>query len=89
MARKNKEIDKKAKIRIKVKNLLAEIARVDANLVKEETKIREDLGVDSLTSVEILAAIEVRLGIMLDQAKAFDVVTVKDLIDLIISQSRP
>ena len=34
--------------------------------------------------MEILAAIETRLGIILNEAKAFNIVTVKDLIELVM-----
>ena len=72
MTHENKGIDKKAKIRKKVKKLLAEIARVNDDKIKEDAKIRDDLGVDSVSSMEILAAIETRLGIVIDEARAFN-----------------
>ncbi|MBU4589742.1 MAG: acyl carrier protein [Candidatus Omnitrophica bacterium] len=67
-----------------VKRLVANIARMDARKIKESANIRDELGIDSLAAMEILAAIEKRLGIVIDEAKAFDVVTVKDLIDLVM-----
>jgi len=73
-----------SKVRKDVKKLVAEIARMDPGEVKESTNIRDDLGVDSLMAMEILAAIEKRLRITIDEAKVFDVVTVKDLIDLVM-----
>ncbi len=71
-------------IRKDVKKLVAQIARMDVRKVKEAANIRDDLGVDSLAAMEILAAIEKRLDIVIDEAKAFDVVTVRDLIDLVM-----
>jgi acyl carrier protein len=79
------DILKKSDIRNSVKKLVAQIARMDVKKVKESANIRDDLGVDSLAAMEILASIEKRLGIIIDEAKAFDVVTVKDLIDLVMS----
>ena len=76
---------KTSDIRKDVRKLVAEIARVNVREVKESINIRDDLGIDSLAAMEILAAIEKRLGIVIDEAKAFDVVTVKDLIDLVTS----
>lgn len=72
-----------SKIRKDVKKLVAQIARMDARKVKESSAIRDDLGIDSLAAMEILASIEKRLGIVIDEAKAFDVITVKDLLDLV------
>jgi len=74
-----------SKVRKDVKKLVAQIARMDAKKIREKASIREDLGVDSLSAMEILAAIEKRLSIVIDEAKAFNVVTVGDLIDLVLS----
>jgi len=72
-----------SKIKGDVKKLVAQIARMDAGKVRESASIREDLGIDSLAAMEILASIEKRLGIVIDEAKTFDVVTVEDLLDLV------
>jgi acyl carrier protein len=72
-------------IRKDIKKLVAEIARMDANKIKESANIRDDLGVDSLMAMEILVAVEKKLGITIDESTAFDIVTVKDLIDLVMS----
>lgn len=78
-----KTLVKTSKIKKDIKKLVAEIARMDVKKIKDSASIRDDLGVDSLAAMEILAAIEKRLGIVIDEAKAFDVVTVGDLIDLV------
>lgn len=72
-----------SKIRNDVKKLVAQIARMDAGKVRESASIRDDLGIDSLAAMEILASIEKRLGVVIDEAKAFDIVTVEDLLDLV------
>ncbi len=81
---KKKMAVKTSNIRKDIERLVAEIARMDAGKIKESDRIRDDLGVDSLMAMEILAAIEKRLGIVIDEAKAFNIVTVKDLIDLVM-----
>lgn len=73
------------KIREDIKKIVADIARMDVKKVKESQDIRNDLGIDSLAAMEILASIEKKLGIVIDEAKAFNIVTVKDLIDMIFS----
>ena len=77
-----------SKIRNDVKKLVAQIARMDSRKVKESASIRDDLGIDSLAAMEILASIEKRLDIVIDEAKAFDVVTLKDLLDLVMEYLR-
>lgn len=84
MKASNKTSNNISAVRKDVKRLVAGIARMDVRKVKEDANIRDDLGVDSLAAMEILAAIEKRLGIVIDEAKAFDVVTVRDLIDLVM-----
>ncbi|MDO8602560.1 MAG: acyl carrier protein [Candidatus Omnitrophota bacterium] len=81
---KDLKIAELSKKRESVKKLIAEIARMDADKIDESDGIRDDLGIDSLMAVEMLAAIEKRLGVVMDEAKAFDIVTVKDLIDLVM-----
>jgi len=78
----------KLNLRKEIKRLLAEITRMDAAKIKETDNIRDDLGVDSLMAMEVLAAIEKRLDIRIDEAKVFDVVTVKDLINLVVAYIR-
>ena len=71
-------------IREDIKKVIADIARIDVKKVRESQDIRNDLGVDSLAAMEILASIEKNLDIVIDEAKAFNVITVKDLIDLVM-----
>ena len=72
-------------VRKDLKKIVADIARMSDKKVKESSRIRDDLGVDSLAAMEILASIEKRLGIIIDEAKALNIVTVGDLIDLVVS----
>jgi len=74
----------KKNIRNDVKKLVGQIARMDSRSVKENASIRDDLGIDSLAAMEILASIEKRLGIIIDEAKAFGVGTVEALLDLVM-----
>lgn len=84
MGKQKKINNDKTMVRSQVKKILAEIARVDLEEVNDDANIRDEFGVDSVSSMEILAAVETRLGITIDEARAFNVVTVKDLIDLLI-----
>ena len=68
-----------------IKEIVSKVARVDESGIKNDTKIRDELGLDSLNAMEILAAIEVRFGITIDEAKVFDVITFKDLSNLVKS----
>ncbi len=66
-----------------IKEILSRVARVDISEIKPDIRIRDHLGIDSLNAMEILAAIEVKYGITIDEAKAFDIETIKDLYELV------
>lgn len=58
--------------------LLAEIAEADPREIRGDQKLREDLGLDSLQSLELLSSISEKLRIELDIDKAMDIRTVDD-----------
>jgi acyl carrier protein len=68
--------------RTKIKAIIAKIARRDASEFDESTNIREELGIDSLQAMEIMAAIETHFKITIDELKALSIVSVGDLLNL-------
>ncbi len=58
--------------------LLAEIAEANPLEIRGDQKLREDLGLDSLQSLELLSCIGEKLKIELDIDKAMDIRTVDD-----------
>jgi acyl carrier protein len=71
------------KNRQKIKQALSIITRVDEDYFSEDTLIREELGIDSLMAMETLAAIETIYNIEIDENKAFEIVSVGDMMCLI------
>lgn len=65
-----------------VKNQVGE----DAPAVTQESRLLEDLGLDSLDSVEIAIEIECEFEIVIDDAEAEEVKTVAALIDLVVKE---
>lgn len=57
---------------------LAEIAEVDATSIRGEQLLREDLGMDSLSSLELLSKVGERLRVDLEVEDAMDIRTVDD-----------
>ena len=57
---------------------LAEIAEVDAKSIRGEQLLREDLGMDSLSSLELLSKVGERLRVDLEAEDAMDIRTVDD-----------
>ncbi len=50
-------------IESELKSLFVDIARCRANRLKRSAKVREDLGIDSFTALEILVAVDPRFTI--------------------------
>jgi len=67
----------------KVTQLLCEQLGISADKVKEDSKIVEDLGADSIDVFEMVMALEDELGIEIEEDKITELKTVKDVVDLI------
>jgi len=61
-----------------LRGLIAEIIEKDPSQVTLEAKFYEDLGVDSMMALEILAAIEKKYRIAIPEEKLAQLVTLKD-----------
>ncbi len=62
---------------------LSKITRIDSTGIKYNTLIREELGIDSLMAIEILAKIEKQLDIIIEETHLVDVNTVGDFVKII------
>ena len=67
----------------KVKEIIVEQLGVGEDSVNEESSFIEDLGADSLDSVELIMAIEEEFDIEIPDTDAEKVVTVGDVVDYI------
>lgn len=67
----------------KVMEILAEKLDKDAAEILATSKIKEDLGADSLDMVEIIMDIEEAFDIQVDDGDAATIVTVQDVVDYI------
>lgn len=65
----------------RVQKIVAEQLLVNEADVKPESSIRDDLGADSLDSVELVMAIEEEFDIEIPDADAEKIATVKDILD--------
>ncbi len=68
-----------------VKKIIVEQLGVDEEEVKPEAKFIEDLGADSLDTVELVMAMEEKFGIDIPDSDASKIQTVQDAIDYVES----
>lgn len=67
----------------KVKELVAEQLGIDANTIKPESNIIEDLGADSLDVIEMLMTLEEEYGITIPDEKINQIKTIGQIVELI------
>ena len=74
---------KREEIVKKVKEIIVEQLSVDSSKVNEEASFVNDLGADSLDTVELVMALEEEFGIEIPDEDAEKITTVKEAVDYI------
>ena len=62
---------------------LKKIAGLEGKEVSMDADIQKDLNINSFTVIKIVSAVEVKYGVKLDDAKVFNVRTVRDFVHLV------
>lgn len=73
-------------IKSQIIEILSTDLGVDKASVKMESKIAEDLGADSLDTVELLQTLEDKLGVSIPDADLVNIKTVQDIVNYIESK---
>lgn len=71
----------------RVKKIVVEHLGVEEDKVKEEASFIDDLGADSLDTVELVMAFEEEFGVEIPDDAAEKILTVKDAINFITEKS--
>ncbi len=71
----------------KVKKLIANQLNISEDKITEDSRLIEDLGADSLDTVEMLMTLEDEFGIAIPDEEAMKLSTVKSIVDLIDSKN--
>lgn len=72
-----------AELRGRVEQIVSRISRIDASEFDDDVLIREELGIDSLMAMEIIATCEKELGIEIDETLFACVESVGDFMSII------
>ncbi len=70
-------------VRERVIKVVAETLNLEPGQINDESKFVEDLGAESMQSVELIAAFEEEFDIEMDEEEALDVKTVGKAVDFI------
>lgn len=69
------------KRKLAIKQIIANIVLEDVNEIKDETKLSEDLGFDTLDIIDLIVELEAEFSIHIDEIDAAEWKTVKDVFD--------
>lgn len=67
----------------KVKDVLVEAINVDADMIKLESNLKDDLGIDSIAAVELSLELETEFDIRIEDEELAKLVTVADIVSLL------
>lgn len=67
----------------KIKTIIVEEVGIQEELVNPQTKISADLGVDSISFINAVMAIEDSFDVVMDEDRLTKLVTVQDLVDYV------
>lgn len=69
-----------------IKKVLVDALNVDAEDVTEKANLKDDLGIDSLSAVELALELETEFDVKIDDEELAKLETVQDIIDIINSK---
>lgn len=68
----------------RVRQIMSRVSRIDVSELAPEVLIREELGIDSLMAMEIVATCELELGVRIDETELYKVQSVGDFESLVL-----
>ena len=71
--------------RQEIKQIVSNISRIDVVELDDRLLIREELGIDSLMAMEIIATCEKFMKLKIDETLFADIQTVGDYLDLLVA----
>ncbi len=72
-------------VRDRVIKVVAETLKIEPARIDDDSRFVEDLGAESMQSVELIAAFEEEFDIEMDEEEALDVKTIGKAVDFIVA----
>jgi acyl carrier protein len=66
-----------------IKEIIADVADIDYSEIGMSSSLKNDLGIDSFTSLEILAAIENDIDISIERSKILRIEYFRDIVQIV------
>ena len=85
---KNNMSTSNEQIELKVQKVIAEKLGIDENTIENEASFIDDLGADSLDTVELVMALEEEFGCEIPDEEAEKITTVQKAIDYVIKMKQ-
>ena len=70
-----------------IKEIVVEVAGIDASKIAMDKKFTDDLDVDSLSMVEVVVAAEEKFGVKIPDEEVTKMATVGDAVNFIVANS--
>jgi acyl carrier protein len=68
-----------------VRTIISRISRIPSSELADDVNVREEVGIDSLMAMEIVANCEKRFGVVIDESRYAEIETIGDFLRLIAS----
>ena len=68
-----------------IKKIMSDISKIDIPELKNEIKVREEIGIDSLMVMEIITTCERKYQIKINEDRLNKIETIKDFLELIFN----
>jgi acyl carrier protein len=66
-----------------IRTIISRVSRIATSELEETVNVREELGIDSLMAMEIIATCEKRFGITIDEREYLTIETIGDFLRLV------
>ena len=71
-----------------IKEIVVEVAGIDAGIISMDKKFTDDLDVDSLSMVEVVVAAEEKFGVKIPDEEVTKMATVGDAVNFIVANGK-